>query len=147
MMKDFKYAKQSINLFCSIIWGILCIIHFSLLINLLFNSSYRYISNLFFLELLFCSVGAGALSIMYANLYLGNRIYISIRDNQLIIDQGLIRPKKEISLLDVRKARKIGTQLQLDVGNRREIKVHLNCLKVEDIDIIENKLDSFNIQF
>lgn len=146
MMRELKYAKQSIDLFASIVWGLLSVTHFIGLILIMLNSRFGLGSILFFLMLLFISICGGALSVMYGTMYTGKRTYILLEDKQLIKDQGIIRPKKEISLVDVRSARKIGNQLRLSLGGRKELKVYLNCLTIEDIELIESKLDCFNIK-
>lgn len=146
MKREFKYAKQSIDLSVSIIWGVLSIISLVGVILLLLNSAFDSISILLILEsILFLACGI-ALTLMYISMYLGYRTYITIDENTLSKDQGVIRPKKEINLIEVKTARKIGDKLRLDLGDRNEIRIHLNCLTVEDIVIIEQKLNSLNIE-
>lgn len=143
MNYEFKYAKNTLDLICSILFGILGLLHFSFLILILINST----PNLFIpLLLLFVSVIESPTSILHFKMYIGHRNYLVINNNELHKDQGLIRKKKKVDLCKLRYARKVGGKIRLGLGERNELRINLDCLNIEDITKLEYVFNNSNVQ-
>jgi len=134
---EFKYARRTLDLIASIVYGISAIFHFSLLIFILINSRKM---NLFIPLLLFVSVMVSALCILYLNIYFGRRNYLVVNEGIMFKDQGIVWPNKKVGLSDIRYTKIIGDKIRLGLGDRNELRVNLDCLNVEDITKLESIL-------
>ncbi len=129
MVYDFKYAKKTTNLVVAILWSITFAINAFILVMFAFTPIRV---GIYTLLIVFSMLLNAFLVQMYARLYFGYRTYITIEGDWLSKDQG-IWPKKVIQISDISKTLIIGDKLRLSTNNDDEIKINLDCLKMNDI--------------
>jgi hypothetical protein len=106
------------------IWLVnICLLRFNTLTC--FNAGFAFINSLFWL---------------YLHNWLGNRYYLRVTENYLVINSSLLKTNKKYFFRNLKSLEKKAHTLVLSFKNNKKVKIFLKALTVKDQDFIQNEL-------
>ena len=132
-----KYYKNSFNLILGIGWLAISLLGMSMV---LFFTMTPLSLGWFILVPISLVLLSALCSAMHFSVYFGKRTYVIIDQEYIQKDNGLIRPKSTLEVKNISKVMIIGNSLRISESSGKEMRINLDCLGIDDICILKEKL-------
>ncbi len=132
-MQAFYYKKRVLDKVIGIVWMLISISHLTFFIFLINASNSPITVFLLILPLLHAM-----LDIFYLRLY--RRTYISVVNDEISIDRGMIIPPFQFNINDISLARMVGDRIRIELKSGKEYRIMSSAVSLTDLERIEHIL-------
>lgn len=132
MNYELKYAKRKADLIYVIVWGLLLVVGLILLF-LSINSEDNILRGLSITSAILNLIGTTINIKFYFGICLSKRVYISIDEDKLLIDRGVIWMPLKVPIRNITEVVEVDKGIRVHYIDEKRIKIKMDYLAEDDI--------------